>query len=38
MTSSAPPTAPAPAVPPTVEAAKPDGGAAPGSLSTYLGM
>ena len=38
MAPSAPAAAPAPAAPPTVEAAKPDGGAAPGSLSAYLGM
>jgi hypothetical protein len=38
MTSSAPAAGPAPAAPPTIEAAKPDGGAAPGSLSAYLGI
>jgi hypothetical protein len=38
MTSPAPAAAPAPAAPPIVEAAKPNGGAAPGSLSAYLGM
>jgi hypothetical protein len=38
MTSSAPAAAPAPAAPATVEAAKPNDDAAPGSLSAYLGM